>query len=599
MDLHKLMTYLCLFRELLQGLATFDFFCVWAHMGSMRSRFSVRLSVTNPIEAPAVFKPLLLLILVTSLALTSSADSQAAPTNPTDWGSGKNTMGAGSADRLNPSTPQPGATQAPPVTAPATIPSGGQPQGTMTSRLPVQERDVKAALSKGLSADVLPPRLQPTQGGLTKEDVSRLARKHSFALKASRALQMAAEAESREAARRLWPQLQLSARYTRLSPWTNQAFPNFDTLGCINNLSQCQTNPSQYQTFFPIPTFVNQYNLRATLTVPLSDIILRLRQFYDASKLTESARALDAVVAEQNAALSGQEAFFEFLRAVGQDAIATQAIEAAASRRKDVENFVTVGTAAKVDLFKLDALLADLKRIKTFAENALELATVQLRQRIGFAKDRPIASAEPLDTWPEVPRQPDRLVETAWTKRPELHMIDRQIRAIESTVGGTKASLYPSLAGAANADMANPNTRFFPQTDTFRGTWDATLQLTWSPNDAWIADATIDRLRAQQAQLRAQRAQTAEAFEIEVRGLWNQAVQAKAQVSSSLANLEAAEETARVKRAARKVGTATETEMLDAHVELLRARMGVVNAQIDVRIALARLNRAVSEIDAL
>ena len=52
-----------------------------------------------------------------------------------------------------------------------------------------------------------------------------------------------------------------------------------------------------------------------------------------------------------------------------------------------------------------------------------------------------------------------------------------------------RARMFPSLTAGFNYTYANPNTRIFPQTTEFRGTWDLGVQLTFSLDGTLLADA--------------------------------------------------------------------------------------------------------------
>ena len=57
--------------------------------------------------------------------------------------------------------------------------------------------------------------------------------------------------------------------------------------------------------------------------------------------------------------------------------------------------------------------------------------------------------------------------------------------------------------------------------------------------------------------------------------------------------IRSAEESYRVRREQFRAGAAVATDVIDAEEDLRRARLDLVNAAIDVRIARARLDRAV------
>jgi outer membrane protein TolC len=155
--------------------------------------------------------------------------------------------------------------------------------------------------------------------------------------------------------------------------------------------------------------------------------------------------------------------------------------------------------------------------------------------------------------------------------------------------------MYPSVSGQFSLDYANPNQRFVPQAQEFNTTWSAMIQAQWSPTGAFSASAAANRLSAQRATLEAQLAQLREGTEIEVRSVWISAQTSNAAIESARRQLVSAEESYRVRRERFQAGSAVSSDLTDAELDLLRARLALVNANVDLREALARLRRAVGE----
>ena len=93
----------------------------------------------------------------------------------------------------------------------------------------------------------------------------------------------------------------------------------------------------------------------------------------------------------------------------------------------------------------------------------------------------------------------DELLTKAKTQRLEFRSIDTGIQAKEMQKRAEDAAKYPRLTAFASADYANPNQRIFPQTEEFRFTWTAGVQLSWTLNDTSASRLTpfdcTERLR--------------------------------------------------------------------------------------------------------
>jgi outer membrane protein len=232
------------------------------------------------------------------------------------------------------------------------------------------------------------------------------------------------------------------------------------------------------------------------------------------------------------------------------------------------------------------------------AREGVGLAEAQLRQRTHLPAGEGITLGEALDGEVPMPRNLADLLNRAAHDRPEIGSIDRQLRALEHNLGAVRAGMLPSVAGVFNVDVANPNQRFIPQTAEFNTTWDATIQVSWSPTSALVTNATSNRIAAQRDALQAQLEQLREGLELEVRGTWIAAQTAAAAQEAARRQLVAAEESYRVRRERFLAGAAISSDLTDAENDLLRARFAVVNANVDLREALARMRRAVGEREA-
>lgn len=556
---------------------------------------------------------------------------------------------AGELPGQNPGQPagQPlGQTQqsSPPGTSP-TAPSGPRaPAVTTVNQLEVSaprhatsagEREAQSGrggLPGGLpgrapSAEEIPPEaehglpavLRPVTGGMTAEVAASRAIQTSLAVRAARANTSAAESARTEAGLQMIPQINLSARYTRLSPITlprlGATRPTPLLLGstgaspCVNDngsviegsigaggVPVCPTGARPIQSppsAFSFPVILDQIGFRGTVTLPLSDIIFRLARVYQAAGRTVEARRLDEESARSQAATDARISFYEFMRAQGQLAVAQQGVAAAQRHQTELRRMVEAGTVARVEQLRVDAQVAEAERLVLAAREGVDLAAAQLRQRAHLPADAELALGEALDEPVASPTNFNDLLNRATRDRPELRSLERQASALDANVSATRAGIFPSLTGQFNVDVANPNQRFIPQTEAFNTTWDATVQLQWSPTAALVTNATANRLSAQRDALTAQLEQLREGFELEARAQWAAVQSARGAIEAAQRQLTAAEEGYRVRRERFVAGASVSSDLSDAELDLVRARLALVNANVDLREALARLRRAV------
>lgn len=467
----------------------------------------------------------------------------------------------------------------------------------------------------------LPAALTPQPGGLTADRAAARAVSTSLAVRASQANIEAADASRSEAMIAMIPQINLSARYTRLSPITAPVL-NLGGSSSASSLPFCvdtnggivlgsrtatalvcpgssQALPSAPSTGassgFTFPVILDNIVFNGTVILPLTDVPFRLARIYEAAGLTVEARRLDELSTRAQAAADARVAYYEYVRASGQVSVAQQGLETAQQHRSDLARFVEAGTIARVDLLRVEAQVAESERIVLAAREGKSLAEAQLRQRMHADEGEALVLGESLDGEVPMPGTARALIERAVHERPELMSLERQSRALGASVAASRAGIYPSIVGQFSLDIANPNPRFVPNTEEFNTTWSATIQAQWSPTGAFAASAAARRLSAQRASLVAQIAQLREGTEIEVRSVWIAAQTANAAIEAARRQVVSAEESYRVRRERFLAGSAVSSDLTDAELDLLRARLALVNANVDLREALARLRRAVGE----
>ena len=132
-----------------------------------------------------------------------------------------------------------------------------------------------------------------------------------------------------------------------------------------------------------------------------------------------------------------------------------------------------------------------------------------------------------------------------------------------------------------------------PFQDKLRGTWQAGVRLSWS-----ITEVPSARLRARAAEARStatsnDRAALIDRIQVEVDSAAHAADDATVALTTTQRGLDAAEESYRVRRLSFQNGRSTSVELLDAETDLTRARLERLNAEVDNRVARARLDYAI------
>jgi outer membrane protein TolC len=351
--------------------------------------------------------------------------------------------------------------------------------------------------------------------------------------------------------------------------------------------------PPEFSGAFPI--ILDTYVAEAQLVVPLSDYLLRFPALIDTAKLGVQAARIDKRSSELGAGQDARVAYYEWLRARLQVLISQRQLVQVQRTLDQVRALAEVQRLSRADLMRVEAQEAEAEQTVDQLQNLAQLREEQLRILIGAVSGEPLAVGE--DIRSDVPvagaAALGDLVDTAKRQRLEFKAIDTGIAAKQRQRDAELASSLPRLSAFGVADYADPNQRIFPAQDAFKFTWSLGAQLTWTLNDALVAETTKRRLAAEANELRADRQNLENGTRIEVLSAQQSVALAQHALATTQKGLAASEESYRVRRELLSAERATAVELVDAETELTRARIAALNARVDLRVAQAQLNHAI------
>ena len=429
--------------------------------------------------------------------------------------------------------------------------------------------------------------------GLTADEVARRAVATSAELRAREHAVEAAASEVDQALVAWIPRLTATARYTRLSDIDQGAAGNVVVaptapVGLLAPGTPLASAPLAF------PVILNQYLIQGSLMVPVSDYLLRTSQRYAGASRGKRAAELQTRAGRLETATNAKLAYYGWVRARLQQLVAEQSVEQGKAHLQVAQAALEAKHIARVDLLRVEAQLAKAELLVERADSMTELSEDRLRTlmhepdatqySVGEDLTEPVSTASQASV--------SALHAEALRRRPEIRALDETAWSLKEQGKVARAGAMPRLDGFANAYYANPNQRFFPQEEKFHFTWDAGVQLSWTPNDLATATAVAHGIDAKRAEIESQRAALGDALRAEVHDAWQQMKDARAAVRTGQRSLTAAEEEYRVRFELFQAGDATGAELTDAETELLRARLEQVNARVDVVVARVRLEHA-------
>lgn len=414
-------------------------------------------------------------------------------------------------------------------------------------------------------------------GGLTSSQAVAQVVATSPDLDRTRTLLLDAKGGAMQAMSGLVPQLALLGRYSRLSPVNN---PSYDIPG-LGTLS--------------FPSLTQQFASDATLMYSFTDSLAEALPAYRAAKKNEVAAGHQIEAERNNVAFAARQAYYEFARAEAGLGVANFALEAAESQRKETESLVQAGSAARVDLLRVQAQQEAARVAVERAKLGLQVTTRAL-QALMHTEELPTLGEDLSGPVADMPAQTEEaLKERAFRDRPDLLALRTYIVASKHQLRSAIGGRMPDLLIRGSAQYSNPNLRVIPQQDGFEATWEAGAVIRWSPNETVRAQGRAKQLQAELERAHADVIALQDLIRVEVAEGYHGMLAARSAMASARLGLSAAREGYRVTREQLQAGVVNTTTLLQAQAELIRAQVDVVDSAIGLRVASAQLRRAIGE----
>lgn len=452
--------------------------------------------------------------------------------------------------------------------------------------------------------------LRGNGAGLTADVVAERAVSSAPGLTQGRAQLEQARSGAAQAYLAFFPRLDLTARYTRLSPITQ------GTLGGggitpeqeegLRALISAVDDPSSRALFevnlesqlalanFSFPVLLDTFSFGGELQYPVTDVFFQVLPAYEGAE-----RAVDAQEAQLQATASAvsqqaREAFYNYARARAATAVAESTVATIEAQERVVQSAVDAGVTARIDLMRLRAQLAGGRVAVERARGGTATAAEALRALMHDEGSGEILIAEDLlAPLPELDGSREDLIQRAYGERPETRAIAHLLRARDRQIEAAEGSRYPHLVLDAQLSFDNPNQRLFPAQQRFVENWTLSVILAWSPNDLFLGEERARAARAARAESEAQLAQLHDGIRIQVTQSYESYRSARLSLDAANAGVEAAEEGVRVRTEQYRAGAGLITELMAATADLARAQLDLVSAAIDARIAHTQLVRAI------
>lgn len=411
---------------------------------------------------------------------------------------------------------------------------------------------------------------------LTLEQAIDMGVKNSKTLQGSRARLEEATAAVKEAEQRKLPEASVSASYLRVSNPTISLKAQKDGGGAPDT-TQTTSTPKVSQAAYGI----------VNVSLPLYSG-LRIKHGIEASKFLEQASKLDVDNDREGVVLNIVDAYNNLYKAKLQIGVIDSSLVQAQQRVKDFSNLEANGLLARNDLLKAQLQVSSIQLSLLDAQNNLQLNTIVLDLLLGLPDSTQLTLDSSSFANLPAPGNSDDYRQQALQNRKDLQATDYRIKAQNAAVKSAQGEKYPSLAltgGYVAADIPNVLTVY--------NAVNVGVGLSYSLSSLWTTDAKVAQAKARVKQAEAGRSELSDQIELQVG-------RAYLNYSSSLERIRVfeqaivqAEENYRITKNKFDNSLETTTNLLEAEVAQLQARLNYATAKSDAAAAYKRLQQSI------
>jgi outer membrane protein TolC len=386
-------------------------------------------------------------------------------------------------------------------------------------------------------------------------------------LQASQATVAASKARVEQALANYYPQVNAIANY-------NTATANFVFLGGTTFTG------GRTETW----TFYDVYTAGLSLNQNIYDFG-RTSNSVKINRENVKASEEDLNTTKQTVALNVRQAYYGVLQSLEISKVAEDTVNQSKQHLDQAQGFYQAGTRPKIDVTKAEVDLANAQLALITAKNNYAVARVTLNNAMGLRQDLKFAIDESIDLKPR-PFMLAEILESAFSKRPEILQLKARQRSQDATIKLAQASYYPTLSGVANY--------LYRGTDPSPMYWDLSVGAILtipifsgfsSPNQVAEARANLRNLQAQEENLLLNIRLEAEQAYLNQK----QAIDSIAVAEKSVAQ---AQENYDLATGRYQVGVGSPLEITDAEVSLANAKASYIQALYNLKVSEAKIEKA-------
>jgi outer membrane protein len=300
-------------------------------------------------------------------------------------------------------------------------------------------------------------------------------------------------------------------------------------------------------------------------------------------------------LAEQTAEIELQvrTAYVRALFAQELAASAQQALEQAEAFLAQERLRLSAGRASELEVLRAEVSRDNLRPQLVQAQNAAQLASLDLKRLVDIPLDAPLVLTTPLDVPSAEALARPAVAAEAVARRASVAAAERQVSIAEQNIRIARGAFLPSVSLSMNyGRLLYPSSPFELNGD-WRTDWTAGLNVQIPLLSGGQRTAQLQRARVQAEQARLQLGQLREGVQLQYEQAAGERERARTAIAARQTTVQAAQRVYDLTVLRYQQGLATQLEVSQARLELLQARTNLAQAVSDFLIADASVLRSV------
>ncbi|MBS1645672.1 MAG: TolC family protein [Bacteroidetes bacterium] len=421
---------------------------------------------------------------------------------------------------------------------------------------------------------------------LNMDDAIKMGLESSHQLQASRAKLSQAQAAYREAKERRLPDFKISGSYLRLL--NTDIDLKIKSGSNTNSGGSSSEQPSQAGA---MPSPDEAAYAMANISLPLF-AGLKIQSGVESAKYLQSASQMDEQKDQSDVIQRIVSAYNNLYKASAGVALVAENLRQAEARVKDLSNLEQNGLLARNDLLKAQLQKSNVALALLDAQSNYRLANQQMNLLLGLPEETLLRTDTVFQTL-EAQHTLNEWESIALVKREDAAALGYRVKAAAAGIKYAKSDYYPSLALTGGYIGA-----YVPNILTINDAINAGIGLSYSPSSLWKTGAKVVQAKARLSEIEANQAQLLDAIRLQVAQAFEQYQLCKEKIEVYALAVTQSEENYRIVNNKYHNSLATTTDLLDADIAQLQAKLNYAFAKADANGAYVKLQQTTGTLTA-